>query len=672
LATQKPAGVVDDQIWSNSKFRVCLKVQEKADSMDMLKRPDAAEISQTGRFFLQVGFNELFAIGQSAWSGAEYIPTETIEKKVDSAIRIVDHLGRIVKEAKPIIKSDTKEKKPKQLVALVKYLSELAAEEHISVRQLWKDPIPAYIYLDKLEQKYSCRKTGFVLNPMVGEYDDPYSQRQAPLTLPLTSEGNAIIYGATGSGKTTFLTTLMYSLIKNHSAEEINLYALDFGAETLLSFVDAPQVGGVMLGHEEERIANFFKMILREFDSRRTLFSRYGGDLLSYNKNSGKTAPNILIIVNNFAAFSEQYEKFDESFAMLSRDGLKYGIQFVITASSTMTVRYRIQQNFKKILTMQLNDETGYSIILGKTGGIIPSPFKGRGLISLDRVYEFQTAYPTAEEDILGFLRAYTTELRKSGGGIAKPVPMMPEHVTLETVKDSISGLNAVPVGIEKLSLDVAAVNLKQKYIFPILTREMWQLQKFAQGLIEAVVSAKINVTVLDVETLFIGSTQPSYTYIADGFEDSGRDVFNLVVDRHNAYKKARKSGASAPASEHEFIVVIGINKLFESLSQDGADKLRNLLEKGESVFGLNIAVFDTAQNFRSRSGESWYRKHITGTDGIWVGDGLGTQLALTVSRVPIEEVGDDYGYIIQKGRTTLVKLLLSADTDESEGANNE
>ena len=33
LATQKPSGVVDDQIWSNSRFRVCLKVQEKSDTV---------------------------------------------------------------------------------------------------------------------------------------------------------------------------------------------------------------------------------------------------------------------------------------------------------------------------------------------------------------------------------------------------------------------------------------------------------------------------------------------------------------------------------------------------------------------------------------------------------------------------------------------------------------
>ncbi|MBP2099109.1 DNA segregation ATPase FtsK/SpoIIIE-like protein [Enterococcus rivorum] len=31
LATQKPSGVVNDQIWSNSKFKLALKVADKAD-----------------------------------------------------------------------------------------------------------------------------------------------------------------------------------------------------------------------------------------------------------------------------------------------------------------------------------------------------------------------------------------------------------------------------------------------------------------------------------------------------------------------------------------------------------------------------------------------------------------------------------------------------------------
>lgn len=72
LATQKPSGTVDDNIWSNAKFRLCLRVQDRQDSMDMLHRPDAAFITNAGRGFLQVGNDEIYEAFQSAWSGAPY------------------------------------------------------------------------------------------------------------------------------------------------------------------------------------------------------------------------------------------------------------------------------------------------------------------------------------------------------------------------------------------------------------------------------------------------------------------------------------------------------------------------------------------------------------------------------------------------------------------------
>lgn len=72
LATQKPNGTVDDNIWSNSKFRLCLRVQSRQDSNDMLHKPDAAYLTQAGRAYLQVGNDEIFELFQSAWSGAVY------------------------------------------------------------------------------------------------------------------------------------------------------------------------------------------------------------------------------------------------------------------------------------------------------------------------------------------------------------------------------------------------------------------------------------------------------------------------------------------------------------------------------------------------------------------------------------------------------------------------
>ena len=42
----------------------------------MLKKPDAASIKEAGRFYLQVGADEVFELGQSAWAGAKYVPVD--------------------------------------------------------------------------------------------------------------------------------------------------------------------------------------------------------------------------------------------------------------------------------------------------------------------------------------------------------------------------------------------------------------------------------------------------------------------------------------------------------------------------------------------------------------------------------------------------------------------
>ncbi len=86
LSTQKPAGTVDDNIWSNSKFRLCLRVQDKQDSNDMLHKPDAAYITQAGRAYLQVGNDELYEFFQSGWSGATYVEDLAYRKSESSTM----------------------------------------------------------------------------------------------------------------------------------------------------------------------------------------------------------------------------------------------------------------------------------------------------------------------------------------------------------------------------------------------------------------------------------------------------------------------------------------------------------------------------------------------------------------------------------------------------------
>ena len=92
LATQKPAGTVDDNIWSNSKFRLCLRVQDRQDSMDMLHKADAAYITQAGRGYLQVGNDEVYEMFQSGWSGAAY--TEDGERRKEAVASLVSLIGK--------------------------------------------------------------------------------------------------------------------------------------------------------------------------------------------------------------------------------------------------------------------------------------------------------------------------------------------------------------------------------------------------------------------------------------------------------------------------------------------------------------------------------------------------------------------------------------------------
>ena len=103
LATQKPAGIVNEQIRSNSKFAVCLKVQDTADSKDVIKKPDAANLKKAGQFYMQVGNDEYFVLGQSGWAGAQYTPSDFVEKKVDTSIEVITNIGRTIKQIDDIV-----------------------------------------------------------------------------------------------------------------------------------------------------------------------------------------------------------------------------------------------------------------------------------------------------------------------------------------------------------------------------------------------------------------------------------------------------------------------------------------------------------------------------------------------------------------------------------------
>ena len=407
LATQKPAGVVNDQIWSNSKFRVCLKVQDKSDSMDMIKCPDAASLKNPGRFYLQVGYNELFALGQAAWAGAQYYPTEKRKKKVDQSVNFIDNLGNNLKTYD--VKQNEEviiESKGEEITNIVNYIVTTAREENVSVPQLWLPRIPNVIYVENLRQKYNYKEEKNNINPIIGEYDDPDNQKQNVLTLPISKEGNTIVFGSAGSGKELMLSSIIYSTIVAHDAKEVNFYILDFGAETLTMFRNAPHVGDVVLSTQKEKIENLFKLITQIIEERKKIFVDYNGSYDFYINHGGKQIPLIVVMINNVEGFVDTYPDYEDLMGQITRDCLKYGVVFILSTSGPNTVRYRLRQNFKQNVVLQFNDAGDYGTVISGVRKKEPSKVYGRGLISLDGIYEFQTAYAYKEEKLTDYLMA--------------------------------------------------------------------------------------------------------------------------------------------------------------------------------------------------------------------------------------------------------------------------
>lgn len=657
LATQKPTGVVDDQIVSNTRFRVCLKVQDKQDSMEMLKRPEAADLTATGRFYLQVGNNELFKLGQSAWTGAKYIPSDRVTQQADNSLSIIDSTGKTLRQVR--LKNESSGKSISQLDAITQCISGFAKQEGFEQRMLWCPSMPPVITTKQVIQKYSLSFDTNV-RPVIGEYDLPELQTQRAMLLDFATDGNVIVFGASGSGKTTLVTTLLCSLITQYTPDLVNIYALDFSAQTLAIFNTAPHVGDVVLSDDAEKVANLFKLLHSELKRRKQLLQEYGGDFVSYQRMSGKALPGIVVVVHNYTGLTESYEV-DEDIAQLSREGQKRGIYFILTAQSAGAVRYRTLQNFGQTYVLRMNDPLDYSAILGNVGATFPAPYLGRGIFKTNAVYEFQTARCASENEIQYIRQLCLDAASNWNGECACSIAILPNKVNRAFLTQAVerSQPEELPIGVDRERLTVVNYPIFGAALTWILS-DSGNNQLFIQGLAETAAMKKgIQVTVIDPTDHFILDGGRDYSY-ASGNEDVNNavsEIFGEMLRRHKQLKEEPNA-----VFERILCIITSMNALEENLTEENRTSLIDALNNISQKYYISFVISETGAYLNSAANKEWVRSHTSFKDAIWLGGGITSHFRLQIDKPPKnarEAVASDSGFVLINGVATAAKLLV-------------
>jgi S-DNA-T family DNA segregation ATPase FtsK/SpoIIIE len=434
LATQKPSGVVDDQIWSNSRFKLCLRVQDDGDSREMLKRPDAAAITRAGHGYFMVGRDELFVAFQAGYGGAPYLP----ERAPDAAERYVAPFGDDgqIDDARRVYLDPPldDERAPRQLDALVDAIR-VAAESvgAAPAERIWLEPLPALLppqdaRLVELEAPSSNEFAA-----ILGLLDDPRARAQRPLRYSLDRDGHLMIFGQPGSGKSTLLQRLVLDLAQRHGPESLHIYALDFGNRALTSLAALPHVGAVLVDDDDERIPRLLRTLRAELARRKALLG--GRKPAEHRATTGAAAlPALLVLIDNFPAFARFDD--DDLAATIAREGAALGVHLVLTANKPMDVRSRVSGNITLALALQLAERADYAAVVGRTAGLEPAPFPGRGLIKAAPPLEFQAALPadgaTDGERAIALADAIATVVERwSAHAPAPPVSTLPATLLL-------------------------------------------------------------------------------------------------------------------------------------------------------------------------------------------------------------------------------------------------
>lgn len=667
LATQKPSGTVDDNIRSNARFRLCLRVQDRQDSTDMLHKTDAAYITQAGRAYFQVGNDELYELFQGAWSSAPY---EKNQNRYGNAAALIALSGREECYGHEQVSKEIQEKYAArtQLEAVIDRIIDAAERAHCrQVSKLWLPMLPHMLSLEELGQKQTAE--GDIV-AAVGRYDDPRQQRQDTLYVRLTEGGHHVICGMVMSGKSTFLQTLLYTLVTGYTPEQLQLYIIDCSSHALSPFQYAPHTGGFMgendLG-DMKKLVHMLHTILRE---RKELLQ--GGSYRQYIRTV-KALPAVILVIDNYAVLKKKTEEGYEGDLMeLSRTGENYGIYLIVTAAGfgggDMTAR--MAENFRTTLCLRMTDRYQYAGILRQLRvEVCPeSDVYGRGLAWVDgEILEFQTALALPEtedyarmEQIRNACRSLKEEWGSRTG--ARRLPQIPEPLTwrvlLEQTGQDLSAVaeDWLPVGYFTETAERCALHYADWFCLTVSGRRSTGKTNLLRLFIMEEAARGTAVYVIDSSEGKLRECKEEEHIKIAGYYTEAEEIFAFYEQlgagfqerhqRHLAFQRTEKQEGGlyrTMCEEQRWLIVIGnlaewTNLHYVNQILKGAEALvYNLMEKG-SLHNIYFTAAFRQEDYADAAGRRVFEAFTKYRTGIHMGGSVGEERILDFSYVTYSE----------------------------------
>ncbi len=163
---------------------------------------------------------------------------------------------------------------------------------------------------------------------------------------------HGLCVGATGSGKSELLRTLVLALLSTHSPADVAMVLVDYkGGATFAPFADAPHVHGVItnLGDDATLVERVYASVAGEVRRRQQMLKDAGNlsDITAYRKkrhrrlreggsdsesDSLDPMPHLLVIIDEFGELLTARPDFIELFLSIGRIGRSIGVHLLLSS----------------------------------------------------------------------------------------------------------------------------------------------------------------------------------------------------------------------------------------------------------------------------------------------------------------------------------------------------